>query len=176
MRALLSRPHGCVSIHTWLQSPFKGDVGHSLSLRCHILLLHLLHIFTKSMEKRLFVTQTWKQMAARQCSTSSPLQRYCSDIMGQSELHLCQRQEWSRPAVLAMAAMALRLLTCCQASSGKRSVPRGSNFTLWQSNYMEFTFKGGSYLSAGEVLSNSFHVYIDFTCERRKNWIINIQD
>lgn len=38
MRALLWRPYGCVSIHTWLQSPFKGDVGHSLSLRCHILL------------------------------------------------------------------------------------------------------------------------------------------
>lgn len=89
MRALLWRPHCCVSIHTHLQSPFKGDVGHSLSLRCHILLLHLLHILTKSTGKRLFVTQTWKQMAARQCSTSSLLQRYCSDTVGQSELHLC---------------------------------------------------------------------------------------
>lgn len=90
-------------------------------------------------------------MAARQCSTSSLLQRYCSDTTGQTEVHLKVLKARTISAVLATAAVALRLLTCCQASPGKGSVPRGSNFPLWQSNYMQFTYKGGFYLSAGEV-------------------------
>lgn len=124
-------------------------------------------IFNQKHGKEAFVIQIWKQRAARQCSTPSlhraPVQQ------GQDEL-LCAKGKSDQ----GLLATALRLLMCCQASAGKGSVPRASNFTLWQSNYMEFTCKGGFYLSAGEVQlhCNSFPVYTDSTHERRKNWII----
>lgn len=159
---------------TWLcfnsyltAKPTQRRWGEFSEPQCHVLLLHLLQLLTKSMGKRLFVIQIWKQRAARQGSTPSlhrnPVQQ------GQNELH-CAKGKNDQ----GLLATALRLLMCCQPSAGKGSVPRASNFTLWQSNYMEFTCKGGFYLSAGEVQlhCNSFPVYTDSTHERRKNWII----
>lgn len=48
---------------------------------------------------------------------------------------------------MARLATALSLPTYCQASPGKASVPKGSNFILGQSSYTGFTLKGGFYLS-----------------------------
>lgn len=175
MRALVSRPHGCFSSYLIAKPIWRGWGASSEPEMPHSAATSPAYLNLKRGEEAF----CYSSLEANGSKAEFHF------ILTTKILFRHHGPEWivsvlkarTVNAVLAVAAMALRLLTCCEASPGKGSVPRGSNFTLWQSNYMEFTYNGDFYLWAGQVQlqCNSFHICMDSTCERRKNWIINIQ-